>query len=353
MDGPEEWRASAAHVEHATHIVNASEDYKTQLRLAMKAATDDEAELRLAKTNVRHAALPEPAPDMPAAVSPEPVNVDEKPIHMKTGGRFDSDSDTDTDPEMPGLLSVLESSEGSFAGVGGERVSAAGGGGGTDDGQQGRSPASPTAQEQDLTCNLLCGTIGRDCGLHLGRTHVGPICLKALHWEGNWLSSRPRELVTVVVCAGTGQVMHCPEIAEAYNLDGLTQVRVAASQQKEPWVFSDYTYSSDSDAEANGQDRVQPETETILANVQPRCPRYFYSSCRDCLFDMCEPFKLRYMLMVWKDYAEEAYADMLYHRENREARWIRQAREHREAAEASVVDQVAAVQAFLTAPGEP
>ena len=331
MDGPEEWRASAAHVEHATHIVNKSEDYKAQLRLAMKAATSEEAESKLAKTNVRPASLPEPA-----AVSPEPVNEDDK-----SGRGTDSDSDAYNSPDTRFLISILKSTQKGMKRrkfVVGEKVSAAGGGGGTDDGQQGRSPASPTAQEQDLTCNLLCGTIGRDCGLHLGRTHEGPICLKALHWEGNWLSPRPRELVTVVVCAGTGQVMHCPEIAEAYNLDGLTQVRVAASQQKEPWVFSDYTYSSDSDAEANGQDRVQPETETILANVQPRCPRYFYSSCRDCLFDMCEPFKLRYMLMVWKDYVEEAYADRHYHRENREARWIRQAREHREAAEASVVD---------------
>ena len=46
---------------------------------------------------------------------------------------------------------------------------------------------------------------------------------------------------------------------------------------------------------------------------------------------MCEPFKLRYMLMVWKDYAEEADDDRHHHREDRMGRWIREAREHEEA----------------------
>ena len=108
-DGPEGWRASAGHIMYATHIVNPSEDDKAQLRLAMKAATDDEAQSRLAKTNVRLASLPEPAADMPAAV----MNVDEKSIHMKTGGRNVIDSDTDTDPgEKRSLLSILESTGG-------------------------------------------------------------------------------------------------------------------------------------------------------------------------------------------------------------------------------------------------
>ena len=187
--------------------------------------------------------------------------------------------------------------------------------------------------------------------MNLGGTHVGPICLKKLYWEGHWHNPQPRELVTVVVCAGSGQVIHCPEIASAYNLDKLNQIQIAALQQLEPWVFPDYTYSEDSGAEDNGQDRVQPATETILANVQPRCPRYFYSSCRDCLFDLCDAFKLRYMLMVWLDYSEEAEADRNHHREDRQGRWIRQAREHMEAIHAG--GQLPPARAFLTAPGEP
>ena len=197
---------------------------------------------------------------------------------------------------------------------------------------------------------------------------MGPICLKSLYYEGLWHSPQPRKLVTVVVCAGTGQAMMCPEIAEGYNLDGLTQVRVAALQREEPWLFPDYTYSSDSDAEDNGRDRVQPDTETILANVQPRCSRYFYSSCTDCLIALCTPFRLRYMLMVWKDHVDEAYADRVYFGTG-ERSWIREARERRERAVAR--DQLAAVlafqsqaamraielfpkiQAFLAAPGGP
>jgi hypothetical protein len=274
---------------------------------------------------------------------------------MKTGGMSDSDSDTDTDAsEMPGLLSVFDTLEGSLAGGGGERVSAAGGGGGTDDGQQGGSPAAPTGsedeeeeEEEDPTRHVLCGTVGRDCGLNVGGTHVGPICLKSMWWEGPWHAPRSRESVTVVVCAGTGQVLNSPEMAEAYNLDGQKQVQVSALQREQPWVIPGYTYSSDSDAEENGQDRVQPETAAILANLQPRCPRYFYSSCRDCLFDLCPNFKLRYMFSVWQDHCEEAYADRMWHK-TKERSWIREAREEREAAagKAAARDQVAALQAF-------
>ena len=172
----------------------------------------------------------------------------------------------------------------------------------------------------------------------------------------------------MVVCAGSGQVIHCPEIASAYNLDKLNQIQIAALQQLEPWVFPDYTYSEDSGAEDNGQDRVQPATETILANVQPRCSRYFYSSCTDCLIALCTPFRLRYMLMAWKDHVDEAYADRVYFGTG-ERSWIREARERRERAVAR--DQLAAVlafqsqaamraielfpkiQAFLAAPGGP
>ena len=169
----------------------------------------------------------------------------------------------------------------------------------------------------------------------------------------------------VVVCAGTGQVLNSPEMAEAYNLDGQKQVQVAALQREQPWVIPGYTYSSDSDAEENGQDRVQPETAAILANLQPRCPRYFYSSCRDCLFDLCPPFQLRYMFCVWQDHCEEAYADRMWHK-TKERSWIREARWAREAAardqiavvqafqsQAAILarDQIPVVQAFLAAPG--
>ena len=98
-------------------------------------------------------------------------------------------------------------------------------------------------------------------------------------------------------------------MAEAYNLDSQKQVQVAAMQQETPWMFTGYTYSSDSGAEDNGQDRVQPEIAAILANIQPRCARYFTSSCRDILFDMFPNFKLRYMWAVWNDHCQEAYAE--------------------------------------------
>ena len=92
---------------------------------------------------------------------------------------------------------------------------------------------------------------------------------------------------------------------------------------------------------------MQPETDAILANLQPRCPRYFYSSCRDCLFDLCPNFKLRYMFSVWQDHCEEAYADRMWHK-TKERSWIREAREEREAAagKAAARDQLAALQAF-------
>ena len=68
--------------------------------------------------------------------------------------------------------------------------------------------------------------------------------------------------------------------------------------------------------------REQPEEHAILANLQPRCSRYFYSSCKDCLLDLCEPCKLRYMLMSWKDAVDWAIAggsdNARLNRENRE-----------------------------------
>jgi hypothetical protein len=369
-DGPEEWRARDEHVDYGNLVVRVPEDAKVAFNLAMKEASDGLAQLArearslaplesLAQSLARSVA----APEMPPADAPrdvyEPVNVDEKPIwDLYTDCEADSEPDTDTSPGMPGLLSVSdtfppaqEEEGGGWVPVagdgGGERVSAAGGGGGTDDGQQSGTPAPSTPQERALTCNLLCGTVGRDCGLNVGGTHVGPICLKSIYFEGTWHCPEPRRLVRVVVCCGTGQVMLCPEIADGYNLCPRTQIRVAAVQIDEPWRIPDYTYSEDSDAEDNGQDRVQPATETILANCQPLCARYFYSSCKDCLIWLCEPFQLRYVLMVWKDYTDEAYADRQWHGAG-ERSWIREAREHREAAAARAVarDQLAVVQAF-------
>ena len=66
-------------------------------------------------------------------------------------------------------------------------------------------------------------------------------------------------------------------------------------QQEAPWMIPGYTYSEDSDAEDNGQDRVQPGIEAILANTQPRCARYFRSgTCTDYLIAACPGFRLRY-----------------------------------------------------------
>ena len=154
-------------------------------------------------------------------------------------------------------------------------------------------------------------------------------------------------------------------MAEAYNLDGQKQVQVYKLQRAQPWVIPGYTYSSDSDAEDNGQERVQPETDAILANLQPRCSRYHYSQCRNCLFDLCPNFKLRYLWCVWADHCDQAYGDRLWHK-TKERSWIREARWAREAAardqiavvqafqsQAAILarDQIPVVQAFLAAPG--
>jgi len=131
-------------------------------------------------------------------------------------------------------------------------------------------------------------------------------------------------------------------MAEAYNLDSLKQVQVAEMQRETPWMFPGYTCTSDSDAEDNGQDRVQPEIAAILANIQPRCPRYFTSSCRDILFDMLPNFKLRYMVATWADHCQEAYAERCFAR-SAERSWVREARE---IAEAAARDEIAAARAF-------
>ena len=109
--------------------------------------------------------------------------------------------------------------------------------------------------------------------------------------------------------------MHCAELAEAYNLNGLTQVTVASMQEEDPGL-SEWLFSQHGDAEgvsADGSEEIglyreQPECHAILGNLQPRCSRYFYSSCRYCLYDLCEPFLLRYLLMFWKDDVDEAIA---------------------------------------------
>ena len=153
-----------------------------------------------------------------------------------------------------------------------------------------------------------------------------------MQWNGPWApAAYVRDWVTVVVCQGTGQVLNCPEIADAYNLDPLKQVQMAAIQQERPWKFPGYTYSSDSDAEDYGQDRKQPPIEAILADTQPRCPRYFDSSCRDVLFDWCPNFKLRYLWCVCKDHCDEAYGEGCAAR-SAERSWVREWRECREMA---------------------
>ena len=135
--------------------------------------------------------------------------------------------------------------------------------------------------------------------------------------------------------------MCCQEMASAYNLDPQTQVQVAEMQRETPWMFPGYTYSSDSDAEDNGQDRVQPEIAAILANIQPRCARYFNSSCKDYLIAGCSNFRLRYMWAVWNDHCQEAYAERCFAR-SAERSWVREARE---IAEAAARDEIAAAPA--------
>ena len=112
-------------------------------------------------------------------------------------------------------------------------------------------------------------------------------------------------------------------------------------QQETPWMMPDYTYGSDSDAEDNGQDRVQPEIAAILANIQPRCPRYFTGGCRDYLLFFCPNFRLRYMWAVWADHCQEAYADRCFAR-SAERSWVREARE---IAEMAAMDENAAASA--------
>ena len=76
--------------------------------------------------------------------------------------------------------------------------------------------------------------------------------------------------------------MHCAELAEAYNMNGLTEVTVAAMQEDEPaiseWLFGEDIYVegvSADEAEEIDLYREQPECHSILANLQPRCSRYF------------------------------------------------------------------------------
>ena len=118
------------------------------------------------------------------------------------------------------------------------------------------------------------------------------------------------------------------------------QVQVAAMQQEAPWMIPGYTYSEDSDAEDNGQDRVQPGIEAILANTQPRCARYFRSgTCTDYLIAACPGFRLRYLFATWADLAQDAASYRLYNRsEERSA--LRAVRE------AAARDELAATRAF-------
>ena len=73
-------------------------------------------------------------------------------------------------------------------------------------------------------------------------------------------------------------------------------------------MFPDYTYSSESDAEDHGLEREQPDTEAILSNYMPACPRYFRSCCRDVRVDWCPMLKLRYLFCEWNHVKDVAYA---------------------------------------------
>ena len=92
------------------------------------------------------------------------------------------------------------------------------------------------------------------------------------------------------------------------NCDPETNVQMVALQLEDPYLFPDYNYSSDSDAEDWGKERVQPETDAVLACLMPGCPRYFETPCRDALLDWCPEFKLRYLFCEWNYVTNANYA---------------------------------------------
>ena len=124
------------------------------------------------------------------------------------------------------------------------------------------------------------------CLANVGGHHHGPICIKTMHFGSRHFK------VTVIVCANTGEVMNSALLAEAYNLDPVKQVEVYHLQQLCPSAIPGYPFSSDSDDDGTAtirSSRVQPCTDAILANLQPRSTRYS-DACKDYLLHACDAY---------------------------------------------------------------
>ena len=101
--------------------------------------------------------------------------------------------------------------------------------------------------------------------------------------------------------------MNHEPLVRHYNLDPVIHRQMASLQLVYLRLFSAFGYSSDSDAEDHGEERMQPETTAILANLQPGCNRYFRSGCHDVLQWWCPMFQLRYLFCLWADHCGEEY----------------------------------------------
>ena len=62
------------------------------------------------------------------------------------------------------------------------------------------------------------------------------------------------------------------------------------------------------DAEDYGEEREQPETTAIVANLQPGSNRYFRTRCNAVPQVLCLPFLLRYLFAGWYEHVQEVKA---------------------------------------------
>ena len=155
---------------------------------------------------------------------------------------------------------------------------------------------------EDSRVYAVCGTEGLICGLNTRQeAHVGSVQLEKLYVSSGWK--------TFLLCGGTGQIMTRELILRHFDLGPVIHRQMASLQKVHPRFFRKaFGYSVDSDAEDHDEERMQPETTAILANLQPGCNRYFRSGCHDVLQWWCPMFQLRYLFAGWYDHVQQEQA---------------------------------------------
>ena len=155
-----------------------------------------------------------------------------------------------------------------------------------------------------------CGISSHHCLANTGGDHRGNIQIRKINFPsllGEW---------EVLVCEATGEIMNTPMLAEAFNLDPQEQAEMYQLHRVCPEAIPGYDTASDVDDDVRQRThessmRLQPCTDAILFNLQPRGSRYSGSCCTDALRLWSGPFFMRSVICAWAHQCEYGYHERI------------------------------------------